>query len=250
MIRRDYILRMIEEFVQALARINSLKRSFRWDQAGDALDAEFNKLVGAGAPALARLSETELLARVIQGEPTLAVREKTLILTTLLNEAGDVAAAQDRPEESRECRLKALHLLLDVLGRGEIFECPEFVPAVDVVVTSLQDAPLLARTRALLMQHYERAGERLCRSYTGPGPRASPPRLCPRVFHTPTGEWPLLSNKASKAGISAAVIALGRISELGAWSVQTRILGAFALDGARFSSAGSVGNQIRGQGSQ
>src|SRR6266849_6751237 len=57
---------------------------------------------------------------------------------------------------------------------------------------------------------------------------------------TPLGEWPLLSNKASKAGISAAVIALRRISERGAWSVQTRILGAFTLDGARFSSAGSV----------
>src|SRR5260370_1236610 len=128
-------------------------------EADDALEAEVNKLVGAGAPALARLSETELLARVIQGEPTLAVREKTLILTTLLNEAGEVAAAQDRPEEARECRLKALHLLLDVLGRGEIFECPEFVPAVDVVVTSLQDAPLPPRTRALVMQHYERAGE-------------------------------------------------------------------------------------------
>ncbi len=159
MIRRDYILRMIEEFVQALARINSLKGALRWQEADDALDAEFNKLVGAGAQALARLSETELLARVIEGEPTLAVREKTLILTTLLNEAGDVAAAQDRPEEARECRLKALHLLLDVLGRGEIFECPEFVPAVDVVVTSLQDAPLPPRTRALVMQHYERAGE-------------------------------------------------------------------------------------------
>ncbi len=66
----------------------------------------------------------------------------------------------------------------------------------------------------------------------------------------PLGEWPLLSNKASKAGISAAVIALRRISELVAWSVQTRILGMFTLDGARFSSAGSVANQIRGQGSQ
>ncbi len=159
MIRRDYILRMIEEFVQALARIKSLKRAQRWDDTNDLLDAQFRKLLGAGAQTVARLREAELLAAVVEGEPTPAVREKALMLTTLLNEAGDVATAQGRLAEGRECHLKALHLLLDVLGRGEIFDCPEFVPAVDILVSSLQDAPLPARTQAMLMQHYERAGE-------------------------------------------------------------------------------------------
>ena len=159
MIRRDYILRMIQEFVQVLARINSLKQGQRWGEASETLDAECKRLIGSGAQAVAHLSETELLARLMQEGPTHALREKTLMLSTLLKEAGDVAAAEDRVEKSRECYLKALHLLLDTLARGEVFECPEFVPKVEMLRESLRVAPLPARTQAMLMQHYERAGE-------------------------------------------------------------------------------------------
>src|SRR5947208_16461009 len=133
MIRRDYILRMIEEFAQVLARIRSLKGSQRWGEASAALDSEFKRLIGDGGQAVARLSETELLSRLVQDGPTHVVRDKTLMLTTLLKEAGDVAAAEERLEESRECHLKALHLLLDTLGRSEVFEFPEFVPKVEML---------------------------------------------------------------------------------------------------------------------
>lgn len=159
MIRRDYILRMIEEFMQALSRLRSLKQGQRWGEASGELDAEFKKLIGDGAQAVSRLSETELIARLMQDGPTHALREKTLILTTLLKEAGDVAAAEDRTEASRECYLKSLHLLLDVLARGEVFEFPEFVPKVEMLRESLAAAPLPTRTHAILMQHYERTGE-------------------------------------------------------------------------------------------
>jgi len=46
MIRSDYILRMIEEFVRMLARIRSLKKGQRWAEASEDLDAEFKQLVG------------------------------------------------------------------------------------------------------------------------------------------------------------------------------------------------------------
>jgi hypothetical protein len=159
MIRRDYILRMIEEFAQALARIRSLKGSRRWGEASAALDAEFKRFIGDGAQAVAGRSETELLTRLMQDGPTHVVRDKTLMLTTLLNEAGDVASAEDRMDEGRECYLKALHLLLDVLARGEVFERPEFVPKVEMLKEALEGMPLPPRTHALLMQHHERTGE-------------------------------------------------------------------------------------------
>jgi hypothetical protein len=159
MIRRDYILRMIEEFIRALARIHSLKQDQRWNEAGEALDDEFKRLVGDGAQAVARLSETDLLARLAQEGPTQIVREKTLLLTTLLKEAGDVATAEDRAGEGRECYLKALHLLLDVLGREDVFEFPEFVPRVESLKEALEGMLLPMRTHAMLMQHYERTGE-------------------------------------------------------------------------------------------
>lgn len=145
--------------MQALSRLRALKQGQRWAEAGDELDAEFKKLIGDGAQSVVRLSETGLLARLLQGGPTHLVRDKTLMLTTLLKEAGDVAAAENREAQSRECYLKALHLLLDVLARGEVIELPEFVPKVEMLVAALSSAPLPVRSAAMLMQHYERTGE-------------------------------------------------------------------------------------------
>src|SRR5262245_28483653 len=108
MIRRDYILRMIEEFMQALSRMRALKQGQRWAEAGEELDAEFKKLIGDGPESVARLSETDLLARLMRDGPTHLVRDKTLMLTTLLTEAGDAAAAENREDQSRDCYLKAL----------------------------------------------------------------------------------------------------------------------------------------------
>lgn len=159
MIRRDYILRMIEEFIRALARIQSFKHGQRWNEAGEALDEEFKRLVGDVEKSIAKLSETDLLARLAQDGPTQAVRDKTLLLTTLLKEAGDVATAENRIEEGRECYIKALHLLLDVLGRDDVFEFPEFVPRVESLKQAFEGTSLPVRTHAMLMQHYERTGE-------------------------------------------------------------------------------------------
>ncbi len=159
MIRRDYILRMIEEFFQALARINALKRGQLWQEAAERVDEEFNRLIRTRAPEVAQLSETQLLARLTDSESTQAVRHKTLMLTALLKEAGDVAAAQNLTEESRACYLKGLHLLLETLARGEVAELPEFVPTIEVFVAALRDSGLPARTQVLLMRHYEQTGE-------------------------------------------------------------------------------------------
>jgi len=159
MIRRDYILRMIEEFVRMLSRINSLKRHRHWQEASVLAEEEFRRLVGADAVNAASLSDTELLARLINGEPTQTVREKTLILATLFKEAGDLASSQGRLAEGRLFFLRSLHLLLDTIAREERLDLPDFVPRVDALAAAMQDSPLPLETQARLMQHYERVGE-------------------------------------------------------------------------------------------
>ena len=159
MIRRDYILRMVEEFFAMLSRLQALKRGQQWKEAGALLDEEFQKLVGAGPAAVAQWSDTELLARVIAGESSLAVREKALIVIALLKEAGDVATAAERTEQARCCYLKALHLLLDTAARAGDTPFPEFVPRIESLLTCLEPAPLPLGTQALLMRHYEQTGQ-------------------------------------------------------------------------------------------
>jgi hypothetical protein len=159
MIRRDYILEMIEECIQALTQIRTLRHERRWEEARLAVDAECEKLAAAGARNLAQLSETELLARLALGQPTQTVRSRLFLIISLLQEAGEIADAEGRIADAREIFLKALHLLLDVSAQEDTGPHPAFVPRVETLVLSLTGAPMPVRTQILLMQHYETTGQ-------------------------------------------------------------------------------------------
>jgi hypothetical protein len=159
MIRRDYILRMMAEFFEALSRIRSLQKGQNWNDASLAADKEFQQLISGGADLAIGLSETELLARLINGEPSLAVRDKTLMLATLFKEQGDIARGQGRGETGTACYLKGLHLLLGVLAHEGPAEFPEFVPRIEAFLNALADVSLPMTTQAMLMRHFEQGGQ-------------------------------------------------------------------------------------------
>jgi hypothetical protein len=158
MIRRDYILRMIEECIQALAQIRALRQNRRLAEAQKVVDAQCEKLAGAGAENLVQLSETELLARLARDQPTQVVRDRLCFIISFLQEAGEIAIAEGRVAQGREIFLKALHLLLGVLAQSHAGEHPNFMPGLDALVRLL-DGPLPVPTQAMLMQHYENTGQ-------------------------------------------------------------------------------------------
>lgn len=155
MIRQDYILRMIEQLRRVLTSIAALKEQRRWREITGTLDEQFREFVGANAAEAVRLADTVLMARLLQGESTQFVRDKTRFLIALFKEAGDAAAAQDQKEESRPFYRKGLELLL-AMDSDE--DCPDFVPGLEVFLAALADGPLPARTQAMLMRHYEQNG--------------------------------------------------------------------------------------------
>jgi hypothetical protein len=158
MIRRDYILRMVEEFAKALARIRSLKQTRRCEEARAELERQTGELCGLSCDQLVRLSETELFAAVCKDEPTQTVRTKILLLTTALNEAGDIAAERGDANAARQFHLKALDVLLATLAREDVFDLPDFVPAVEEIASKLAAAAPFG-TLSMLMYHYERTGQ-------------------------------------------------------------------------------------------
>jgi len=130
MIRQDYILRMIEQLRRVLASIAGLKAERRWQQISGTVDQQFTQLIGTSAVEATRLSDTELLARLVQGEIPQFVQEKTHCLIALFKEAGDAAAAQEHREESRALYLTGLHLLLGTMAGEGSFENPDYLPGL------------------------------------------------------------------------------------------------------------------------
>jgi hypothetical protein len=159
MIRRDFILRQIEQFTAMLAQIAGFAKNGQWAEASTPITQTAQRLTGVEVQELVGLSETELLARLIQNEPAVTVEAKTFMLVTLLKTQGDLLVGQGRVAASRAYYLKGLHLLFEVFGRTEPADRPDFVPTLETFLAALAAAPLPVMTNAMLMQHYERLGE-------------------------------------------------------------------------------------------
>lgn len=141
-----------------LSRIRRRIAAREYDEAGEDLDRAFLDLMGKGADAVSQLSETELLAHLTLNEPTHVVRQKSLMLIALLQEAGQFHIAEHREEQGHACLLKALDLSLALQLQDTDFEFPEFVPKVEMLHEQLREVPLPLRTQAALWRHYERIG--------------------------------------------------------------------------------------------
>jgi hypothetical protein len=158
MIRRDYLLRMIQEFAEALSRIRRRAAAGQYDEAVGELDRAFLEFIGTGADAISRLSETELLAQLTLNEPTHVVRQKSLMLIALLQEAGQLHIAGHRDAQGHVCWIKALDMSLRLQMQDTDFQLPEFVPKIEMLHEQLREVPIPLRTLAALWRHCEHIG--------------------------------------------------------------------------------------------
>lgn len=159
MIRRDYLLRQIEEFVAAITKVLGLTKNEQWHDASTLAATQFQALAGASPDELVRMSDTELLAQLIQGEPTSVLENKIFMLATLFKTQGDILAGEGKVEEGQPYYLKGLHLLLDTFASNEMARRPDYLPTVDAFLLGLGDAPLPFTTNTMLMRYYEQTGE-------------------------------------------------------------------------------------------
>jgi hypothetical protein len=155
MLRRDYLLRQIEEFVAVLMRMTGLTKAGRWDEAASAAKSQFKALAGADVAELLQMSDTELVARLVEGDVGYGIPDKIFMLAALFKQNGDILTGQGQTEEGRACYLKGLHLLLETVANDPTVTRPAFVPSIEGFLIALHDSPLNFETNAMLMRHYE-----------------------------------------------------------------------------------------------
>lgn len=159
MIHHDYLLRLIEQFMRALAQIRDAQQSPGTHQANQLVDRELERLIASNREDILRLGTTELLARILRQSAAHEVRTKALYLVTLLKESGDLALAEGDETQAHQRHHQALRLLLETLERPDLGDCPQFAPTVDALAGCLNQPDIPLETLALLMRHYERGGE-------------------------------------------------------------------------------------------
>lgn len=158
MIREDYILTWIRRYVQWLVELAGWMKAGDHEAAARRMDTILRTLLGAGPDSVLRLTEGEILARLTLGDPPQLVREKCVILAVVLKHLATICAAQQRPETSRDCALKALQIVLGLRLRGEPPPLAEHLPALEELETLLRPHLLPPRTYAALTLFHEQTG--------------------------------------------------------------------------------------------
>ncbi len=145
-------MRMVQELVQALARVQFLKQRAEFAQALDEIDRTLKKFWNLNPGQ--RLSLEQLLA-VCRGEGG-AEAESMVALADLLNEQGDLHALQDKTEESRQSYALALGLYLETLLTSVI--SMDLIAKVERLVERTQGARLPVEVLKRLLSYYEARG--------------------------------------------------------------------------------------------
>lgn len=156
MFQRDYILRMIEQLSQVMARFLMLKSLEERQEVLIQLEEFYGKLMLPPVKLLLRMPDNELLALVsVNGEPDL---DKAAALGYLLKEEGRVHEALEQYESSSERFNKALFLFIWADRLGADVSGMDCGKQIEDLRELLRTYVIPGPTLQLLVDHYESRG--------------------------------------------------------------------------------------------
>lgn len=157
MLTEDYLIRMINQAIAALATIAGLKKAGQHREALQAVDQAVEQLLGLRAELVKQMDEQSLLAALTPGSK-LDTRRLALI-ADLFAEQGEIFAAMGRVVASKDSFQRALNFKLEV-ALSETAEANEELPEkIDFLVGNLVVADLPVDTRYALFLYYDLNGK-------------------------------------------------------------------------------------------
>lgn len=132
--KKDLILRMIEQLGGVIARIMNLNRSGNHDEAQTYLNQTFRLATGFERGFIERTTPDSLVKLLIGDKSPAIWLEPTCILVRLLHEQALIYRANGNQDASVEADLKALYLLLVMQKQAEGRELLPITPGVAELV--------------------------------------------------------------------------------------------------------------------
>ena len=152
MIRQDYILRLVQEMVQLLARVVFLKSRREYEEALREINQALRQL-GASDGDQPIPSVEDWLALCAKHEPTAS--GLTNATAELLREQGELLALQEKAADSRRSRTAALALFLESILNGRTFVSEELLQKVERLVIETSDGPRPSAVWLRLVHYFE-----------------------------------------------------------------------------------------------
>jgi hypothetical protein len=155
-LKRDYILTMVEQLAQFIARLVFLKETARGEQALSEINEFYKHFVELDAADI-RSMPHEKVIELCSDENGLDV-QRSAALASILKEEGDIVKLQGRDEDAAACHTRALALLLATYGEGDRALPLGVVEKLELVIDRAIDLPMPGSYRMMLFRYLERCG--------------------------------------------------------------------------------------------
>lgn len=157
MIRNDYLMRLIEQFTQALAIALGFKRAKEYPKALSVIRNTLQQVFGVDAGFIDAIHEEDLLILL---KSTGAIDpDRAVMIAALEKLAGEIYEAQGLEEEAYYAYLKSLTLYLEVLLSDGDALLKDYIPEIDSLLAKFTDYDVSCETKFRLMLYYEKTGK-------------------------------------------------------------------------------------------
>ncbi|MCS7463746.1 DUF6483 family protein [Paenibacillus doosanensis] len=158
MYRRDYLVRMIEQFTVTLGQVMFQRQQRRFQEAMELLTQAMKQLLGLNSKMVRALSAKDVIALLTTNGYFDA--GKGLLLSDMLKAEGELLAEAGDEPEGRGIYLKALELLLEMRWMQESRELTEDIgERVEALLPLVSQVRKTGRLSELLIDYYEAAGQ-------------------------------------------------------------------------------------------
>lgn len=158
MYRRDYLMRMIEQFTVSMGQVMFQRQNRRFAEAMELLTQAMKQLLGLNSKMVRALSVKDIITLLsTNGHFDTG---KGLLLSDMLVAEGDVLSDAEQEEEASACLVKALELLLNIRrmedGEQGMTDADERIAAVLPKVQNIRMTPFMME---VLIEYHDAAGQ-------------------------------------------------------------------------------------------
>src|SRR5438876_5874628 len=166
MIRRDYVMRMVQELTQALARVLFLKKAHQYPQAVQEIERVLMKFWNLTSEQIKLLPLDEWIELCRKEEGPMG--EKLVGLADLFREQDELLAVAESqatspadetlPGESERSAALSLGLYLEAVTSPEMVISVDLLAKIDQLIQRTRDVRLPAEVLKRLLRYYETRG--------------------------------------------------------------------------------------------
>ena len=150
---KDYIMKMIQQFTNAIARIMGLKTENKIEESQEVLSDTLIYFTGLNKEVLEALPYEILIQKVSGSRQTNTI--KSLVLAELLNQQAEIYEVKGELCRARNLYLKSLNITINVILNGDNSVMEQNQDKVKELIEKIGRFDVPKESELLLFQYYE-----------------------------------------------------------------------------------------------